>query len=62
MEREHDLEVQCPTCWETNPVVLDAVEGTQTFVEDCWVCCRPMTIRCVVAGDEVISAEVEPAD
>ena len=56
MEREHDLEVQCPTCWETNPVVLDA------FVEDCWVCCRPMTIRCVVAGDEVISAEVEPAD
>lgn len=59
-----DLEqlVQCPACWEQHCVVIDPVEGEQVFVEDCGVCCRPMTIRVVVADDEVQGVTVEPAD
>lgn len=60
MELEH--EVQCPSCWESNRISLDPVEGVQTFVEDCWVCCRPMTVRCVVEDEALVAVEVEPAD
>jgi hypothetical protein len=59
MELEQD--VQCPTCWEANCISIDALEGTQCFVEDCWVCCRPMTIHCTVQDDTVIAITVEPA-
>ncbi len=60
MELEH--EVQCPSCWESNQITIDPMEGTQSFVEDCWVCCRPMTIRVVVEDDTVQTVEVESAD
>ncbi|MEM9387189.1 MAG: CPXCG motif-containing cysteine-rich protein [Pseudomonadota bacterium] len=59
-----DLEqlVQCPACWETHSVLIDPIEGEQEFVEDCAVCCRPMSIRVRVEDDAVVSVEVEDAN
>ncbi|MCG3144513.1 MAG: hypothetical protein HONDAALG_01943 [Gammaproteobacteria bacterium] len=35
----------CPYCGETVSVLLDlSVDGTQDYVEDCEVCCRPMRL------------------
>lgn len=59
---ELEQEVQCPACWESNRITIDPLEGIQSFVEDCWVCCRPMTIRCVVEDDAVVSLDVDTAD
>ena len=43
--------VTCPACWETIELSLDLSAGSQTYTEDCPVCCRPMTVRLWVADD-----------
>ena len=55
-------EVTCPACWETIELTLDLSAGSQTYTEDCSVCCRPMTVYLHVGhgGEEEYSVEVEP--
>ena len=53
-------EVSCPACWETIELTLDLSAGSQTYTEDCPVCCRPMTVRLwVEEGGREFSVEVE---
>jgi Cysteine-rich CPXCG len=35
----------CPYCWEEISMVLDTSVTSQTYVEDCEVCCNPIEIR-----------------
>lgn len=35
---------QCPYCWENISVLLDASVASQTYIEDCEVCCNPMQL------------------
>jgi len=52
--------VSCPACWETIELSLDLSAGTQTYTEDCSVCCNPMTVHLWVADDgEEYTVEVE---
>ena len=54
------VDVQCPYCGETLTTRLDLSAGSQSYVEDCQVCCQPMQMSVVVAGDgslEAVSAE-----
>lgn len=37
-----EVPVQCPFCWETFSLLVDASVETQEYVEDCEVCCRPI--------------------
>ncbi|KAA3624494.1 MAG: CPXCG motif-containing cysteine-rich protein [Flavobacterium sp.] len=37
---------QCPYCWEQISMLLDP-SVSQTYVEDCEVCCNPMELRVV---------------
>lgn len=54
-------EVTCPACWETIELTLDLSAGSQSYTEDCPVCCRPMSVQLHVAhGGEEWSVEVEP--
>lgn len=53
-------EVQCPYCGETLTVRLDLSAGSQTYVEDCQVCCQPMQLGVQVDEEgrlEGVSAE-----
>lgn len=37
---------RCPSCHEKISVVIDpSVEGAQTYIEDCEVCCRPIELE-----------------
>lgn len=40
-----DAEITCPYCWESIPLELDLSAGSQTYIEDCSVCCRPIVVR-----------------
>lgn len=42
--------VQCPHCWESIEVVVDCSLAHQRYIEDCFVCCRPILFD--VAVDE----------
>lgn len=37
-----EFTVDCPFCGETFSTVVDPSEENQTYVEDCYVCCRPI--------------------
>jgi transcription elongation factor Elf1 len=40
------LESTCPYCGEPTSVEVDtAIEGAQSFVTDCEVCCKPIQFR-----------------
>ncbi|KRF01849.1 hypothetical protein ASG87_10080 [Frateuria sp. Soil773] len=43
--------IDCPYCGEPVEVLLDASAGDQQYIEDCQVCCRPITLT-VTLGDD----------
>jgi hypothetical protein len=45
--------IRCPYCGEAISLVVDASAGSQRYVEDCPVCCRPIAIELAVDGDTV---------
>ena len=47
------LDLQCPCCGETIGTRIDLSTGSQTYIEDCQVCCQPMVIHleCDEAGN-----------
>jgi transposase-like protein len=49
--------VHCPYCGEVNEIAVDPGSGTsQSYVEDCQVCCRPWQV--FVSYDETGAAHV----
>nr|WP_022836811.1 CPXCG motif-containing cysteine-rich protein [Salisaeta longa] len=35
----------CPYCWEPISMLVDPSVRSQTYVEDCEVCCRPIRLQ-----------------
>ncbi|MEI6071086.1 MAG: CPXCG motif-containing cysteine-rich protein [Verrucomicrobiae bacterium] len=54
------LNVQCPHCWEPVTIEVDTTQGSYETVEDCSVCCIPMTLRIVCHSGEVTSIVASP--
>jgi hypothetical protein len=52
----------CPHCWETISLTVDLSAGGQSYIEDCPVCCKPMTVSYSVADGELLDLQVDPAD
>lgn len=52
-----ESEVECPFCGETFSTVIDCSEDEQTYVEDCYVCCRPIVFRIRCSDGELISVD-----
>ncbi|HEY9202364.1 MAG TPA: CPXCG motif-containing cysteine-rich protein [Gammaproteobacteria bacterium] len=38
-----EASVQCPYCWEPLEVVVDDCDENQQYIEDCQVCCQPIS-------------------
>ena len=47
--------VSCPYCGELLEIVIDSSASHQEYIEDCQVCCKPITLRIRM------SAEGEPS-
>lgn len=45
---------QCPYCWEEISMILDASIRSQTYIEDCEVCCNPIEVTPVFESNELI--------
>ena len=37
-------DIECPHCGEVISLLLDTSAGSQRYIEDCHVCCRPNTV------------------
>lgn len=51
----------CPHCWQIGVIQLDLTARSQTFVEDCGVCCNPIEFHYSARGGELISFHYESA-
>ena len=38
-------QVQCPYCNEAIELAIEPVDGLQEYIEDCHVCCQPITVQ-----------------
>jgi len=46
-------EVQCPYCGEPFEIIVDTSVHSQEYIEDCYVCCRPITIRLTIEDESI---------
>jgi hypothetical protein len=51
--------VRCPYCGERLEVFIDRSVRKQEYIEDCQVCCRPITLTVTLAQDDEDDAHVE---
>lgn len=58
---ETTAEVSCPYCGETITLFLDLSVETQSYIEDCSVCCQPMTVSYAAEEGELANISVEVA-
>jgi hypothetical protein len=43
--------IDCPYCGETIEILIDTSIRSQQYIEDCQVCCRPITLRVEIDAD-----------
>lgn len=58
---ETSAEVMCPHCGETITLLLDLSVESQSYIEDCSVCCQPMTVSYSAADGELADIQVDAA-
>ncbi len=49
-------QVRCPYCGELFEIGIDTSVGTQAYIEDCYVCCQPISFRTVIDFDGNLTA------
>lgn len=54
-----ERQIHCPFCGESITIVVDPSSGSQSYVEDCQVCCQPMQITTAVEDGELQSVHVD---
>lgn len=43
--------IECPYCGEIYESMIDISAGNQELIEDCYACCRPITLKTTVDQD-----------
>lgn len=47
--------IRCPYCGESFETGVDSSGGSQEYIEDCYVCCRPIVFRLEADADGNLS-------
>ena len=50
-------DIECPYCGEVISLLLDSSAGSQRYIEDCHVCCRPIEVRVSVDDDGMVAVD-----
>lgn len=61
MDLINERTVSCPYCGEFIEVLIDTEEVGQQYIEDCQVCCRPITfsVSTTMEGEVMVSLHDE---
>ena len=51
-------DVICPYCGESIEVLIDQEEAGQRYIEDCQVCCKPITFNVSMSMEGQLSVSV----
>lgn len=44
-------EIDCPYCGVSFTTNIDCSAGSQTYIEDCQICCQPIEFNTIVSDD-----------
>ena len=58
-EVTEECAVTCPFCGEDFSIVVDPSVDHQSYIEDCFVCCRPIQFTVSCQDGEVVSVGSE---
>ena len=47
----------CPYCWQNISMLIDSSIETQSYIEDCEICCNPIQIDFTFLENELITFE-----
>jgi hypothetical protein len=56
---ETTAEIDCPHCGERITLLLDLSLESQSYIEDCSVCCQPMLVSYDAHGGELVRLQAE---
>jgi hypothetical protein len=56
------VSVQCPYCGESIDIMVDCTVENQEFIEDCQVCCKPITFSVTVLDRETPHVDARTED
>lgn len=59
---EEEVTITCPYCSASVSLLVDCTGGSQTYVEDCSVCCQPIVVAITLTVDgelDTIEADAE---
>ncbi len=54
--------IECPNCGEIIHLAVDASAGPQRYIEDCHVCCQPITVLLEIDEDDTAYVRVQSQD
>jgi hypothetical protein len=54
--------IDCPYCGEPIEILLEPSEDSQRYIEDCQVCCRPITVSVTVDEHGGTRVDASPED
>lgn len=54
--------IQCPYCGESIDILIDCSAGSQEYIEDCQVCCRPINMSLAVSGADAFMVHAHRDD
>ncbi|MEE3233835.1 MAG: CPXCG motif-containing cysteine-rich protein [Candidatus Latescibacterota bacterium] len=57
MNYVEELEINCPYCGEFFSIVVECFVGNQSYIEDCYVCCRPVGLFMKIGEEGSVSVE-----
>ena len=57
-----EFDLTCPSCNAPITVLIDGSAGGQSYIEDCEVCCRPLTISFTVTDQGIDGVQANSAD
>lgn len=61
MDIVEEIEIECPQCGEIFTIEVETTQPRLDLIEDCAVCCRPMTIQVQSEPGAVVSVKVSAA-
>ena len=48
----------CPYCWENQIKLVDSSVDNQSFIEDCEICCNPISFSFKISANSITQSDV----
>lgn len=62
MGLEEPVEIACPYCGERILLMIDCPAGSQEYIEDCQVCCQPISLVVTISEEGLPQVEARRDD